>query len=100
MDADVSVKGSFTIFTTANQYLIYKQSGLLNTAFLAESSGFRTVGKVSQDELAAWEPLGEGGFSSVYKTKLKGNDVAVKVLKNLKETRSLLTEGNLLKVNF
>ena len=82
---------------TANQYLIYQQNGLLNTTFLAESSGFRTVGKVSQDELAAWEPLGEGGFSSVYKTKLKGNDVAVKVLKNLKETRSLLTEGNLLR---
>lgn len=62
-----------------------------------ESSGLRTVGKVSQDELAAWERLGEGGFSSVYKAKLKGNDVAVKVLKNLKETRPLLTEGNLLR---
>lgn len=57
----------------------------------------RTVGKVSQEELAAWERLGEGGFSSVYKAKLKGNDVAVKVLKNLKETKPLLTEGNLLR---
>lgn len=57
----------------------------------------RTVGKVSQGELQAWERLGEGGFSSVYKAKLKGNDVAVKVLKNLKETRPLLTEGNLLR---
>ena len=38
-----------------------------------------------------------GGFSSVFKAKLKGNDVAVKVLKNLKETRPLLTEGNLLR---
>lgn len=55
------------------------------------------MGKVSQEELAAWERLGEGGFSSVYKAKLKGNDVAVKVLKNLKETKSLLTEGNLLR---
>ena len=82
---------------TASQYLIYKQSGLQNTTFLAESSGLRTVGKVRQDELAAWERLGEGGFSSVYKAKLKGNDVAVKVLKNLKETRPLLTEGNLLR---
>ncbi|PFX25231.1 putative serine/threonine-protein kinase [Stylophora pistillata] len=63
-----------------------------------ESSGLRTVGKVSQGELQAWERLGEGGFSSVYKAKLKGNDVAVKVLKNLKETRPLLTEGNLLSI--
>ncbi|XP_020605710.1 mitogen-activated protein kinase mpk-1-like [Orbicella faveolata] len=62
-----------------------------------DSSGLRTVGKVSQEELAAWERLGEGGFSSVYKAKLKGNDVAVKVLKNLKETKPLLTEGNLLR---
>lgn len=63
----------------------------------ADSSGLRTVGKVSQEELAAWERLGEGGFSSVYKAKLKGNDVAIKVLKNLKETKPLLTEGNLLR---
>jgi len=62
-----------------------------------DSSNLRTVGKVSQEELAAWERLGEGGFSSVYKAKLKGNDVAVKVLKNLKETKPLLTEGNLLR---
>jgi len=55
------------------------------------------VGKVSQEEIASWERLGEGGFSSVYKAKLKGNDVAIKVLKNLKETKSLLTEGNLLR---
>ncbi|XP_073231373.1 uncharacterized protein [Porites lutea] len=54
-------------------------------------------GRVSQKELASWERLGEGGFSSVYKAKLKGNDVAVKVLKDLKETKSLLTEGNLLR---
>ena len=33
----------------------------------------------------------------MYKAKLKGNDVAVKVLKNLKETKPLLTEGNLLR---
>ena len=52
---------------------------------------------MSQEELASWERLGEGGFSSVYKAKLKGNDVAVKVLKNLKETKALLTEGNLLR---
>ena len=52
---------------------------------------------MSQQELASWERLGEGGFSSVYKAKLKGNDVAVKVLKNLKETKPLLTEGNLLR---
>ena len=57
----------------------------------------RTVGKVSQRELTGWERLGEGGFSSVFRAKLKGNDVAVKVLKNLKETRPLLTEGNLLR---
>lgn len=55
------------------------------------------MGKVSQEEIASWERLGEGGFSSVYKAKLKGNDVAIKVLKNLKETKSLLTEGNLLR---
>ena len=63
----------------------------------ADSSGLRTVGKVSQEELTSWERLGEGGFSSVYKAKLKGNDVAVKVLKNLEETKPLLTEGNLLR---
>ena len=57
----------------------------------------RTVGKVNQGELTGWERLGEGGFYSVFKAKLKGNDVAVKVLKNLKETRPLLTEGNLLR---
>ena len=52
---------------------------------------------MSQKELASWERLGEGRFSSVYKAKLKGSDVAVKVLKNLKETKPLLTEGNLLR---
>ncbi|XP_074627554.1 uncharacterized protein LOC141885649 [Acropora palmata] len=62
-----------------------------------ESAVSRTVGKVNQGELTGWERLGEGGFSSVFKAKLKGNDVAVKVLKNLKETRPLLTEGNLLR---
>ncbi|KAM7448295.1 hypothetical protein ABFA07_003699 [Porites harrisoni] len=61
------------------------------------SSGLRITGRVSQKELASWKRLGEGGFSSVYKAKLKGNDVAVKVLKNLKETKPLLTEGNLLR---
>ena len=65
--------------------------------FFAGSSALRIAGKVSQEELASWERLGEGGFSSVYKAKLKGNDVAVKVLKNLKETKPLLTEGNLLR---
>ena len=64
---------------------------------IAASSGLRITGRVSQKELASWERLGEGGFSSVYKAKLKGNDVAVKVLKNLKETKPLLTEGNLLR---
>lgn len=68
-----------------------------NNYRFSDSSGLRTVGKVSQEELTAWERLGEGGFSSVYKAKLKGNEVAVKVLKNLKETKSLLTEGNLLR---
>ena len=57
----------------------------------------RTVGKVNQRELTGWERVEEGGFSSVFKAKLKGNDVAVKVLKNLKEARPLLTEGNLLR---
>ena len=65
--------------------------------FVAESAVSRTVGKVSQSQLTEWERLGEGGFSSVYRAKLKGNDVAVKVLKNLKETRPLLTEANLLR---
>ena len=64
---------------------------------IAASSGLRITGRVSQEELASWERLGEGGFSSVYKAKLKGNDVAVKVLKNLEETKPLLTEGNLLR---
>ena len=76
---------------TSNCYILLKQLSF------AESSGLRTAGKVRQDELAAWERLGEGGFSSVYKAKLKGNEVAVKVLKNLKETKPLLTEGNLLR---
>ena len=67
---------------------------------IAVSSGLRTAGKISQEGLDAWERLGEGGFSSVYKAKLKGNDVAVKVLKNLKETKPLLTEGNLLRFVF
>ncbi|CAH3128418.1 unnamed protein product [Porites lobata] len=61
------------------------------------SSWLRSTGRVSQKELASWERLGEGRFSSVYKAKLKGSDVAVKVLKNLKETKPLLTEGNLLR---
>ena len=57
------------------------------------------VGIVNQVELSTvpWLRLGEGGFSSVFKAKLKGNDVAVKVLKNLEETKLLLTEGNLLR---
>ena len=57
----------------------------------------RTVELVNQRQLTGWERLGEGGFSSVFRAKLKGNDVAVKILKNLKETRPLLTEGNLLR---
>lgn len=77
---------------------IYKNLGVLKASLKDEgSSMLRPVGKVSQQELTAWERLGEGGFSSVYKAKLKGNDVAVKVLKNLKETKPLLTEGNLLR---
>ena len=52
---------------------------------------------MSQRDLTSWERLGEGGFSRVYKAKLIGNDVAVKVLKNPKETKALLTEGNLLR---
>ena len=76
-------------------------SGYYTAHFVAGSSVLRAVGKVSQLELTGWERLGEGGFSSVYRAKLKGNDVAVKVLKNLKESRPLLTEGNLLRyVNF
>ncbi|CAH3128426.1 unnamed protein product, partial [Porites lobata] len=55
------------------------------------------TGRVSQKELASWEPLGEGRFSTVYKANLKGNNVAVKVPKNLKQTKPLLTEGNLLR---
>ena len=57
----------------------------------------RTVEIVNQRQLTGWERLGEGGFSSVFRAKLKGNDVAVKILKNLKATRPLLTEGNLLR---
>ena len=58
----------------------------------------RTVEIVNQRQLTGiWERLGEGGFSSVFRAKLKGNDVAVKILKNLNETRPLLTEGNLLR---
>ena len=57
----------------------------------------RTVEAVNQRQLTGWERLGEGGFSSVFRAKLKGNDVAVKILKNLNETRPLLTEGNLLR---
>ena len=57
----------------------------------------RTVEVVNQRQLTGWERLGEGGFSSVFRAKLKGNDVAVKILKNLNETRPLLTEGNLLR---
>ena len=76
------------------QYPITTQPCLSN---IATSSGLRSTGRVSQKELTSWEQLGEGGFSKVYKAKLKGNDVAVKVLKNLKETKSLLTEGNLLR---
>ena len=58
----------------------------------------RTVELVNQRQLTGWERLGEGGFSSVFRAlKLKGNDVAVKILKNLNETRPLLTEGNLLR---
>ncbi|XP_015762464.1 PREDICTED: serine/threonine-protein kinase CTR1-like isoform X6 [Acropora digitifera] len=53
--------------------------------------------EVNQRQLTGWERLGEGGFSSVFRAKLKGNDVAVKILKNLNETRPLLTEGNLLR---
>ena len=63
----------------------------------AESAVLRTVEKVNQRQLTGWERLGEGGFSSVFRAKLKGNDVAVKILKNLNETRPLLTEGNLLR---
>ncbi|XP_067019261.1 uncharacterized protein [Acropora muricata] len=64
-----------------------------------ESAVLRTVEKVNQRQLTGWERLGEGGFSSVFRAKLKGNDVAVKVLKNLEETRPLVlrTEGNLLR---
>ena len=67
--------------------------------FVAESAVLRTVEKVNQRQLTGWERLGEGGFSSVFRAKLKGNDVAVKVLKNLEETRPLVlrTEGNLLR---
>ena len=65
--------------------------------FVAESAVLRTVEIVNQRQLTGWERLGEGGFSSVFRAKLKGNDVAVKVLKNLNETRPLLTEGNLLR---
>lgn len=77
---------------------IYEGLDLIKASVKEEgSSVLRAVGKVSQLELTGWERLGEGGFSSVYRAKLKGNDVAVKVLKNLKETRPLLTEGNLLR---
>jgi len=64
-----------------------------------ESAVLRTVEKVNQRQLTGWERLGEGGFSSVFRAKLKGNDVAVKVLKNLEQTRPLVlrTEGNLLR---
>ncbi|XP_044183686.1 uncharacterized protein LOC122964234 [Acropora millepora] len=53
--------------------------------------------EVNQRDLTGWERLGEGAFSSVFKARLKGNIVAVKVLKDLKATRPLLTEGNLLR---
>ena len=86
------------------QYSLGLESGMFSTlctqpclSNIAASSGLRIKGRVSQKELASWERLGEGRFSSVYKAKLKGSDVAVKVLKNLKETESLLAEGNLLR---
>lgn len=57
------------------------------------------AGKVSQDDLmtSKWTRLGEGGFSNVFKATLKGNVVAIKVLKDFKESKALFTEGNLLR---
>lgn len=55
--------------------------------------------KVSQDDLlkSKWKRLGEGGFSNVFEAKFKGSTVAIKVLKDFKESKALFTEGNLLR---
>ncbi|XP_032239493.1 uncharacterized protein LOC116619161 [Nematostella vectensis] len=52
---------------------------------------------ITQEELSDWKQLGEGGFSNVFKAKLKGNAVAIKVLKNFAESKALFIEGNLLR---
>ena len=52
--------------------------------------------------LESAEQLGQGGFGKVLKTDLKGNPVAVKVIKTVHDKddkRIPLTEGKLLRYN-